>query len=82
MSTRNRAEIMGERFTERYTRETFVPKVVPKSDQVKDMLLGVVSKNLLFASYTKEEHMAIIDAFESIKYKADDVVIRQGDKGR
>ena len=78
----NRQGIMDKGDAMDFTNEVFVPKVIPKSDKVKDMLLSVVSKNILFMSYTKEEHMAIIDAFESIKYKADDVVIRQGDKGR
>ena len=79
---KNRAAIMDKGDTSHLSNEVFVPKVILKSDKVKDMLLSVVSKNILFMSYTKEEHMAIIDAFESIKYKADDVVIRQGDKGR
>ena len=78
---KNRAAIIDKGDISHLNNDVFVPKVIPKSDKVKEMLLGVVASNILFMSYTKEEHMAIIDAFESIEYQVDDLVIRQGDKG-
>jgi hypothetical protein len=59
----------------------YTPKVFAKSTQVKNLLLEAVTKNILFASYTAEEHAAIIDAHECIEYSAGDYIIRKGEQG-
>lgn len=63
------------------TSSTYVPKVVPKSKQIKDQLLAVVQSNILFSSYALEEQVAIVDAFESRTISADVFVIKQGENG-
>jgi CRP-like cAMP-binding protein len=59
----------------------FIVKVVPKSKHVKDMLLTVISTNILFSSYAAEEQNAIVDAFESRNVAEDVFVIKQGEQG-
>lgn len=60
---------------------TYVPKVVAKSKMIKDLLLGVVTTNVLFSSYASDEHNAIVDAFEMKEVDIDQYVIKQGDSG-
>jgi CRP-like cAMP-binding protein len=59
----------------------FVPKVFPKSQTMRDTLMGIVTTNILFSSYAAEEHSAIVDAFESKSLNAGTFVIRQGESG-
>ena len=56
-------------------------KVVAKSKMIRDLLLGVVTTNVLFSSYASDEHNAIVDAFEMKEVDADQYVIKQGDSG-
>lgn len=44
-------------------------------------MLEVAQTNILFSSYSHEEHVAIVDAFESREVAADTFVIRQGEPG-
>lgn len=59
----------------------YVPKVIPKSKQIKDLLLSIVQSNILFSSYALEEQLAIVDAFESRTVGPDFFVIKQGESG-
>lgn len=61
--------------------QSYVPKVVEKADATKTLILNVVMSNILFSSYSKEEHDAIVDAFESKKVSAGEYVIEQGSSG-
>lgn len=60
---------------------SYVPKVIDKPQTIKDLLLEVAQTNILFSSYSHEEHIAIVDAFESREVAADTFVIRQGEPG-
>lgn len=59
----------------------YIPKVIPKSAQIRSLLMEAVTKNILFTSYSSDEHNAIIDAHEKVEYKAGELVIRQGEPG-
>jgi CRP-like cAMP-binding protein len=59
----------------------YKPKFVEKSEDVKKMILSVVTTNILFSSYSTEEQMAIVDAFDSETCDADKEVIKQGEFG-
>jgi len=61
--------------------ENYVAKVFPKSQDIKELLLGIVTTNILFSSYANEEHNAIVDAFNSERVSSGTFVIRQGDSG-
>jgi CRP-like cAMP-binding protein len=43
--------------------------------------MGVVTTNILFSSYTKDEHNAIVDAFDCREVGKEVFVIRQGEPG-
>lgn len=43
--------------------------------------MGVVTTNILFSSYSADEHNAIVDAFESKTVGPEVFVIRQGESG-
>ena len=49
----------------------YVAKVIEKSAKMREMLLSIVAANVLFSSYTYEEHAAIVDAFEMKTVGAD-----------
>jgi hypothetical protein len=63
------------------TSTSYVPKVVPKSQSIRDLLLGVVQSNILFSSYAAEEQNAIVDAFESRTFSSGVFIIKQGESG-
>lgn len=52
-----------------------------KSKQIKELLFGIVTTNVLFSSYSSDEHLALVDAFESQTVSADTFIIKQGDSG-
>ncbi len=59
----------------------FVPKKIAKDQKISDLLLGIVSTNILFSSYAADEQQAIVDAFDKEEIDADTFVIRQGENG-
>jgi CRP-like cAMP-binding protein len=60
---------------------SYVPKVIPKPQAIRDLLIGVVQSNVLFSSYASEEQNAIVDAFESRTFTPGVFVIKQGENG-
>jgi hypothetical protein len=60
---------------------SYVPKIVSKSEDIRSLLLSVVTTNILFSSYSSQEHNAICDAFESFNVEAGSFVIKQGESG-
>mmetsp|Transcript_4826 Transcript_4826/g.4899 ORF Transcript_4826/g.4899 Transcript_4826/m.4899 type:complete len:692 (+) Transcript_4826:65-2140(+) len=65
---------------ENYTGD-YTPKVIPKTTDIRDLIMSVVTTNILFSSYASDEHAAIVDAFESITVTAGTKVITQGESG-
>lgn len=59
----------------------YVPKVIPKSADIEALLHSIVTTNVLFASYTSSEHVALVKAFESKSLDIDTKVITQGESG-
>jgi len=60
---------------------SYIPKVVVKSPEEKELLTSAVQSCILFSAYGSEEHSALVDAFSSVNVKAGDTVIKQGDDG-
>ncbi len=60
---------------------TYVKKTIPKSDQVRNLIYHAINRNMLFRACSEEELRDIIDAFDTAHFKADSVVIQQGDAG-
>ena len=44
----------------------YVPKVIPKQPNVRELLMNTVTTSVLFSSYTKDEQNAIVDARHTI----------------
>ena len=59
----------------------YVAKVVEKNSSVRELIMGVVTSNILFSSYAADEHAAIVDAFEPVNVTAGTKVITQGESG-
>jgi CRP-like cAMP-binding protein len=59
----------------------YVPPVVEKSDNIKKLIMSIVTTNVLFASYAADEQAAIVDAFEKVECGIDQKVITQGESG-
>lgn len=56
-------------------------RVIPKSQEVKDMILGALKDNVLFAGYGMQSLRDMIDAMEPKEVTAGTVVIQQGEAG-
>lgn len=61
--------------------KAYVPKVIEKKPQVRELLMNNVTTNVLFSSYSKDEQNAIVDAFEAKSFAAEEYIIRQGENG-
>lgn len=61
--------------------DDWIPVVHPKDDEIRKLLMSVISTNILFRSCTQDEHSAIVDAFESVVYAKDADVVKRGDLG-
>jgi len=61
--------------------DAYVPKVFEKTEEIRSLLMGVVTSNILFSSYANDEHNAIVDAFEKSTVESGTFVIRQGESG-
>jgi cAMP-dependent protein kinase regulator len=59
----------------------YVPRVVPKGSNIKDLLMKVVTTNILFTSYSSDEQAAIVDAFDRKSVGSQTFVIKQGEAG-
>ena len=63
-------------------KEAFVPRVVPKDNDQKEMLKNLLVKIFMFQHLEKEDLNVVIDAMEERKFQNGDSVIKQGDDGR
>lgn len=59
----------------------YVPKFIRKDNEIRELIMNIVTTNILFSSYAGDEHSAIVDAFESLHVNSDSVVIQQGEMG-
>ena len=59
----------------------YVKTSIPKSDQVRNLIYHSIKRNMLFRTCSEEALQDLIDAFDSKKFTADSVVIKQGDEG-
>jgi len=60
---------------------SYTPKIISKSEDIRSLLMSVVTTNILFSSYSSQEHNAICDAFESLDVTSGSFVIKQGENG-
>eukprot|EP01038_Epipyxis_sp_PR26KG_P004633 gene4633-6512_t len=80
-ATTKKREAVLDRGEQIKTSSSYIPKVVEKSAVIKELIMSVVTTNILFSSYSTSEHAAIVDAFSPVKFSEDIYVIRQGESG-
>lgn len=71
-----RAAVMAHRID-----KDFVKTTIPKSNMVRNLIYHSIKSNMLFRACAEEELQDLVDAFDTAKYKAGDIVIKQGDDG-
>jgi len=76
-----RSSVSAEVYGMFNTKGVFVPRIIPKSQDQKDRIIGKVTQSFLFNSLEDKELNTVIDAFEEKIYKAGDAVITQGEQG-
>ncbi|EED92539.1 predicted protein, partial [Thalassiosira pseudonana CCMP1335] len=59
----------------------YVHKVVPKSQDAKELIYDAIKPNLLFRACAPEELVDLVDAFEPQYVPKGSIVIREGDEG-
>jgi len=71
-----RSSVSAEVFGRYNKKEEFVPKVVAKSQEVKDKLKALLSGNFMFAALGEQELNIVLDAMEECKVQKDQEVIK------
>eukprot|EP00831_Metopus_contortus_P085353 TRINITY_DN9913_c0_g1_i1.p3 TRINITY_DN9913_c0_g1~~TRINITY_DN9913_c0_g1_i1.p3 ORF type:complete len:174 (+),score=19.06 TRINITY_DN9913_c0_g1_i1:170-691(+) len=62
-------------------KEDFKPRVIPKSEEVKARIRDKTKSSFIFMALNAHELEVVVDAMEEKIFKANDVVIQQGDEG-
>ena len=78
---KSRVGISAEVYGELNKRQNFVAKVVQKTKQQKEQIRKKCMENFMFNSLDKKEMDTVIDAFEEVKKKEGETIIKQGEKG-
>jgi len=76
-----RASVSAEVFGEWNKVQAFTPPVVPKTEEQKKRLQGVLQQSFLFSSLDTQNMNIIIDAMMEKKVSADKRVIQEGEDG-
>jgi cAMP-dependent protein kinase regulator len=77
----NRTSVSAEVYGMYNKMENFKPKVFPKNEEQKKIILEKMTQNFLFKNLDKEEQNTVINAFEQRNVKKDEIVIKEGDYG-
>lgn len=62
-------------------KQDYTPRVIPKTEQQKKTIEAKCMQSFIFNSLEDKELSTVIDAFEEKRYKAGEIVIKQGDEG-
>lgn len=76
-----RASISAEAFGAFNKKSDFKPRVVPKSDEVKEQIMEKIEKAFMFSGLEDSEKQIVVDAMEEKKCFKNEVVIKEGDDG-
>lgn len=78
---RARSSVSAEVYGDFNKKGNFVAKVVPKKDDQKKRLQKVVEKSFIFNNLDENEQNTVLDAVEEKRFKANDIIITEGEKG-
>ena len=76
-----RSSISAEAFGSFNKKENFKPRVIPKSDQVKQNIKNNLEKSFMFSSLDETEKKIIVDAMQEKRVGKKEVVIKEGEQG-
>ena len=76
-----RASVSAEVYGSFNKKLDFIPKVIPKSSEQRERIIGRVTQSFLFNSLEEKELNAVIDAMVEKVYVCGDFVITQGENG-
>jgi len=76
-----RKSVSAEAYGRFNIQKEYKPPVHAKSEEEKQALREKMKANLMFSILNPKDTQSIIGAFEPKKFKAGDVIIRQGDDG-
>lgn len=81
MKRGQRASVSAEAFGKFNKKETFKPRVIPKTpDQIEKIKIKI-SQSFMFNSLEDQDLQTVLLAFEEKRYQAGEYVIKQGDQG-
>lgn len=79
--TKKKFAISAEAYGEYNKLENFKARVIEKSDEQKQQIAQILSKNFMFSSLEKKDQDIVINAMEVKNYQNGDNVIKEGDEG-
>ena len=79
--TKKKFGISAEAYGEYNKLGDFKPRVIPKTDEQKNMIRQILEKNFMFKNLESKNQEIVINAMEIKEYKNQDVVIKQNDDG-
>ena len=78
---KQRAGVSAEVYGDHNKKADFVPKVVPKSEEIKEKLRKRLLQAFMFNALDKPELDIVVDAIEEVKVPSGENVISEGDAG-
>eukprot|EP00331_Platyophrya_macrostoma_P014159 CAMPEP_0176432356 /NCGR_PEP_ID=MMETSP0127-20121128/15349_1 /TAXON_ID=938130 /ORGANISM="Platyophrya macrostoma, Strain WH" /LENGTH=381 /DNA_ID=CAMNT_0017814519 /DNA_START=25 /DNA_END=1170 /DNA_ORIENTATION=- len=77
----NRGSVSAEAYGLWNKKGSYVPKVVPKTEDQKDRIRGRLAQAFMFQALDEKEQQIVVDAMEEVKFPKGSTVIQQGDSG-
>jgi len=77
----SRSSVSAEVFGLNNQKTEYTPKVVEKTDEVKERISKRLEESFMFSNLDHKEKEIVLNAMEEHKFAKDDVVITQGDDG-
>lgn len=81
IKAKQRISVSAEAYGLYNKREEYLPKVIMKSDEQKETIKNKMKDNFLFNQLDEKELITVIDAFEKQVIDANEIIIKEGEKG-
>eukprot|EP00347_Sterkiella_histriomuscorum_P007226 403349777 len=81
LSQNMRISVSAEVFGKYHKKESFVPTIIHKSDQIKDKIRNRLKQSFMFSALDENELEVVIDAMDEQRATAGESIIIEGEKG-
>jgi len=81
MASKARTSVSAEAFGRFNKKEAFKPRVIEKSQDIKEKIRARLGQAFMFSGLDESEMTVVIDAMDEVKHKAGATVIKEGDSG-